>query len=739
LLPQTTTRRALAPEDVLRNPGSWAEITKTEAVRIWRRTPVVLVIGPRGRETARWYSGVSRAPRDPSGPDVEIKYYRYAGPLPVLPQAKTWGAPPLENLDTAGAGGGEEETGGPTRVLGSEEEPKHFIEVELVFEDGTPVANEPYHIELPDGSISDRKLDGSGRVRFDEIDPGMARVQFPELDRHRAGTPTPGGGGGGGGGGGETPDKPPTPKVDEDKAVQLTEVSPQFAPGVENLDIKYAIKGLEGKAVTLKITSDQYPDQVLFERPLTEDEKKSGEKTITWDGKAGKGPLSGKHAGPIHSPYKVSLDAGAPARDEKPFKIEIAKIEITHTFPDKRLIMNDPEAKAAIVATVQLKKKDGSAAVTPVAMDVTFTFEDPAPANTAQASSFKYKTGPDKFLGKAGDAGAIHWEAHPDSAAASDDGFKTKCRAAVITAAGANQGKAKIMFKPSGVGGDSFKIKAAVLGADGSTELAKGETDTLEVWRRINFNSAYQVAGQTVIATQGTEAKMAGYYTAATFVEYKLGAIHAVAAKYSIKYIGLWDHAADAQKDWNVWKRKTAAETPTNDEKTKANGPAGPDRTAARAAVTAKAQAWGDRIYNAMIDGLNNWASDAGIPTGSVIAVNSAHPKYSANSGADATTTEWTDFAWLQINIEGTAVRPDRRWVESEGFDYAGRAYIMSGLSAARAQVVIAHEAGHNSKNHFKRADFGSGDHSAAAGLMDTTGSVSSFTAAEIKILRGKT
>jgi hypothetical protein len=50
---------------------------------------------------------------------------------------------------------------------------------------------------------------------------------------------------------------------------------------------------------------------------------------------------------------------------------------------------------------------------------------------------------------------------------------------------------------------------------------------------------------------------------------------------------------------------------------------------------------------------------------------------------------------------------------------------------------VIAHEAGHETKNQFKREQFGGGDHSAAAGLMDPTGSLAAFTAREIEVLKG--
>jgi hypothetical protein len=52
-------------------------------------------------------------------------------------------------------------------------------------------------------------------------------------------------------------------------------------------------------------------------------------------------------------------------------------------------------------------------------------------------------------------------------------------------------------------------------------------------------------------------------------------------------------------------------------------------------------------------------------------------------------------------------------------------------------KVVIAHEAGHETKNQFRRAAFGRGDHSPHAGLMDPFGTRSSFSDAEKKVLRG--
>jgi type VI secretion system secreted protein VgrG len=65
----------------------------------------------------------------------------------------------------------------------SEDEPKDeltFIEIELVDDDGKPVANERYEITLPDKSVKSGTLDDKGFARVEEIKPGTCKVTFPE-------------------------------------------------------------------------------------------------------------------------------------------------------------------------------------------------------------------------------------------------------------------------------------------------------------------------------------------------------------------------------------------------------------------------------------------------------------------------------------------------------------------------------------------------------------------------------
>jgi hypothetical protein len=75
----------------------------------------------------------------------------------------------------------QDEQAAPTQPAAT---PEHFIEVELVDDAGKPVANEAYLIELPDGTQRTGRTDGAGRVRLTGIDPGTAKISFPDLDKN---------------------------------------------------------------------------------------------------------------------------------------------------------------------------------------------------------------------------------------------------------------------------------------------------------------------------------------------------------------------------------------------------------------------------------------------------------------------------------------------------------------------------------------------------------------------------
>ena len=64
------------------------------------------------------------------------------------------------------------------------EDKKHWVEIELVDQDGKPVPGVKYAITLPDGStMAPGTTDDKGKARVDGIDPGTCKVTFPDLDK----------------------------------------------------------------------------------------------------------------------------------------------------------------------------------------------------------------------------------------------------------------------------------------------------------------------------------------------------------------------------------------------------------------------------------------------------------------------------------------------------------------------------------------------------------------------------
>jgi hypothetical protein len=64
---------------------------------------------------------------------------------------------------------------------------KTWMEIELLDDEGKPVANARYAVRLPDKSMRRGSLDARGLARFDDIDPGSCEVSFPEIDIREVG------------------------------------------------------------------------------------------------------------------------------------------------------------------------------------------------------------------------------------------------------------------------------------------------------------------------------------------------------------------------------------------------------------------------------------------------------------------------------------------------------------------------------------------------------------------------
>jgi hypothetical protein len=80
---------------------------------------------------------------------------------------------PLQDEEAAQAA--QEQAPGP--------EEQHFIEINLKDEEGNPIAGELYFVELPDGTSKSGSTDANGKARIEGVDPGSAKVSFPNLDK----------------------------------------------------------------------------------------------------------------------------------------------------------------------------------------------------------------------------------------------------------------------------------------------------------------------------------------------------------------------------------------------------------------------------------------------------------------------------------------------------------------------------------------------------------------------------
>lgn len=62
-----------------------------------------------------------------------------------------------------------------------------WVEIRLVDADGKPMANEPFRLELQDGTVLEGQLDENGLAGVDGIDPSSdGTLTFPRLEQQAA-------------------------------------------------------------------------------------------------------------------------------------------------------------------------------------------------------------------------------------------------------------------------------------------------------------------------------------------------------------------------------------------------------------------------------------------------------------------------------------------------------------------------------------------------------------------------
>ncbi|MBI5069867.1 MAG: type VI secretion system tip protein VgrG [Deltaproteobacteria bacterium] len=63
------------------------------------------------------------------------------------------------------------------------EDPRAVVEFTLRDQNGNPIRNEPYQVELPDGEVKKGRTDANGHARVSGKQPGTAKVTFPQRDK----------------------------------------------------------------------------------------------------------------------------------------------------------------------------------------------------------------------------------------------------------------------------------------------------------------------------------------------------------------------------------------------------------------------------------------------------------------------------------------------------------------------------------------------------------------------------
>ena len=61
--------------------------------------------------------------------------------------------------------------------------PTSWVSFDLKDKNGNPIPNEPYSLKLPDGTIRTGSLDGDGKARVGNIQPGQCEISFPRIDK----------------------------------------------------------------------------------------------------------------------------------------------------------------------------------------------------------------------------------------------------------------------------------------------------------------------------------------------------------------------------------------------------------------------------------------------------------------------------------------------------------------------------------------------------------------------------
>jgi len=533
----------------------------------------------------------------------------------------------------------------------------------------------------------------------------------------------------------------------------------QFVPGVETQTVTYTISPASFELNANSIKAEVFrgdADSGTPIRTVTTGLQRYGTSTWGWDGKLDNGTL----ATPTN--YTVKISIGTSGSQGMSGASTNVAVEV-HSFEyvgggniyanfTTGILDNHP---TNLYAIVKLKSKNGTGIPSPVPFTVHFTATEGS-GNATTNNAFQYATG--YFLGKKGDTNAHYWASAPKSVSVgSTNGYWTTAYGNVVTTDSNDLGRAYMAFLPSGVGGDTFTLRANLTNI-GETNILRTATTNVVVWRSAYFDRR-RMGGETHIDDHATATSIRPYFETATretYMRYDASAsVSNLSSAASVKYIGLWTNdTVTGVYQRQDWAAKLPSENPSAQQWTNAihcldllgNTISSNAQTQAQAAIRILASNWVVRVEREFLAMEDRWVID-NAPADTVIAIQYYHPKYSPEP--DRLTSEWdksqTD-TWLKFPINGTDRHPDDAWGGSFlGTYYApfkkGQITIAKGYGA-KTRCIVAHEVGHATKDIFHRKSFGTGDHSSTAGLMFPTMNTTDpqplqLNQEEVKILKG--
>ncbi|HTF45410.1 MAG TPA: choice-of-anchor X domain-containing protein, partial [Terriglobales bacterium] len=357
----------------------------------------------------------------------------------------------------------------------------------------------------------------------------------------------------------------------------------------------------------------------------------------------------------VHPFAEASLDLTTYEIDS----IKVTPSEDGHVIKPDR-IATEVELPVEVNVTVNF---GGVVQTPPVPVSLVYRFEDPDDSATRPGIDANGEAGNDNAPiargGRRG-AGSVMWK--PSFGFFSNVAAGGQSAIALTSAAAADQGKSKITFLTSSIGGDNYIVKVQAVDSKGKV-LKEATSGKVSVRKSLLFNNMYQMAGGSAILAVMAEAEIDPAFSQDGFTDYSLGSeFHNIpAGPGSPEFLVPIDPP-------------TAAELPTQQESTDylTGDPA--TKAAAKLAIEKKALAWHDRNDAVFGTALTSWINGNGVAGPAVAGIRFLHAK---EDGDPATgKTNFYPLPGLEI-AAGTLlvggghqlVHPDDEWGETLGLE----------------------------------------------------------------------